>query len=135
MTFVLDASVTMAWFLNEPGPPLDDLIDRLVENGAMVPSFWSLEVANVFQIAIRRDRTSPVDRDAAFAEIRLLPIFIDDAGRDAIWTGVVALSDRHNLTIYDASYLELAVRLSLPLATFDKDLAKAARAEGVTVLP
>lgn len=135
MTFVLDASVTMAWFLNEPGPPLGDLIDRLVDDGALVPAFWALEVANVFQSAIRRKRISPDDRDTAFGELRLLPIAVDDTGRDLIWTNVIELSGRHGLSAYDATYLELAVRRGVPLATLDKDLAKAARAEGVTVLP
>jgi predicted nucleic acid-binding protein len=135
VTIVLDSSVTMAWFLNEPGPPLHDLIDQIVDEGAAVPDFWTLEVANVFQAAIRRKRTTSTDRDAAFAELRLLPIAIEKTDRDVIWLGVVGLSGKHGLTVYDATYLELALRTGLPLATLDKDLIRAARAEGVAVLP
>jgi predicted nucleic acid-binding protein len=135
VTLVLDVPATMAWFLNKPGPSLHPLTDRIVEEGAIVPYFWSLEVANVFQAAIRRGRTSGEDRDAAFSLMRLLPIAVDHADREVIWNAVLALSDMHGLTSYDASYLELALRRQLPLATLDNNLAKAARAEGLTVLP
>lgn len=135
MTFVLDASVTMAWFLNEPGPFLGDIVDRVVEEGAVVPEFWALEVANVFQAAIRRRRTTESDRDAAFEQLRLLPIAIEKNDRESIWTDVVTLSSSHGLTAYDATYLELAVRLRLPLPTLDKELIDAARAESLEVLP
>lgn len=135
MSFVLDASLTMAWFLNEPGPPLDHIIDRLAEDGAYVPRMWHLEVANVFQMAIIKKRTSASDRDAAFTELRKMAIMVDEAGDQLAWTTIVQVSEMYRLTTYDAAYLELAQRRRVPLATLDKDLIKAATKAGLETLP
>jgi predicted nucleic acid-binding protein len=135
VTFVLDASVTMAWFFDEPGPALGDLVDRLADEGAVVPRLWSLEVANVFRMAIRQKRTSAADRDAAFAELRRMGIAVDNGADELDWTTLVQLSDRYGLTIYDAVYLELAQRRRLPLATLDDELRSAASQAGIEALP
>ena len=134
MSFVLDASLTVAWFLNEPGPALGDIVDRLAEDGAVVPRLWPLEVANAFQIAIRKDRTTAADRDAAFGELRRMAITIDTGADDLAWTTIVELSDRFSLTAYDASYVELAHRRRLPLATLDKAMIAAAKRMDIKIL-
>ena len=135
MSFVLDASVTLSWYFeDEAAPATDALLDRVVQEGAVVPPLWRLEIANGFQSGIRRKRIDTAYRDAALADLRQLPIALDADADGHVWTTSLALSDRHRLTIYDACYLELAQRRSLPLATRDQDLRRAGRALGLSLL-
>lgn len=132
---VLDASVTAAWFFeDETTAEIDAIFRQITDAGAVVPPVWTYEVANVFRTAMRRRRLDAPRRQRSFDILAAMPIEHDAQGID-VWTTTVGLSDRHGLSVYDASYLELAIRRSLPLATLDKDLRSAARAEGVTVLP
>lgn len=134
--FVLDASVAFAWcFADEATPAADRLLDRLQQDGAIVPALWPLEVANVLRMAERRRRIARSTSDRFVDLLARLPIAIDEetAGR-ALGDTLVLARDR-DLTVYDAAYLELARRLAVPLATRDLDLRKAARAEGVALLP
>lgn len=68
-------------------------------------------------------------------DLERFPLEIDASTNDVAWSETLTLADRHNLTVYDAAYLELAMRRALPLATLDTRLADAARAEGLAVLP
>lgn len=135
MSVVLDASLTLTWYFeDEAVPAADEVLDRVVEHGAVVPPLWRLEVVSAFQTSIRRKRIDAAYRDASLADLGRLPITID-ADTDAhIWTAALRLSDRHALTIYDACYLELAQRLNLPLATLDRELRIAAAALGLPLL-
>jgi predicted nucleic acid-binding protein len=72
--------------------------------------------------------------DEALSDLQFLPISIDAETGKKAWKETLTLADRHQLTVYDATYLELAMRLSLPLATLDRDLRKAAQSEGLTLL-
>jgi predicted nucleic acid-binding protein len=122
------------YFEDERTPAADTLLDRVSDEGANVPSLWRLEIANGFQTAIRRKRISAAFRDKAIAQLARLPISVDpDADRYA-WTTTLALADRFGLTLYDAAYLELAQRLSLPLATLDDPLRAGASALGIGLL-
>ncbi len=131
---VIDASLTLAWyFVDEGTPATDELLDRVAGEGALVPGLWRLEVANGFQTALRRRRIDARYRDASLNELALLPITIDADTNGHAWTTTLRLSERFKLSMYDAAYLELAERRSLPLATLDRDLRKAAPALGVAL--
>jgi predicted nucleic acid-binding protein len=129
VSLVLDASQTLGWYFEDERTQAGDAaLDRVTEEGAVVPALWRYEVANGLQTAVRRKRIDAAYRDASLAELRLLPIMIDRAGDGLVWTATLGLADRFGLTVYDAAYLELAHRRGLPLATADRALRAAARA-------
>ena len=135
MSLVIDASLTMAWYFEDESTPATDvLLDRVADTGAVVPGLWRPEVANAFQTAIRRQRIDAVYRDASLAELGLMPITIDADTSTYAWSATLRLSERFSLTLYDAAYLELAQRRSLPLATLDQDLRAAAPALDIKVV-
>ena len=135
MSCVLDASATLAWILpGESTPAIQAVFDRIADSEARVPHLWRIEVANGLSMGIKRKRISRDERDKAFQDFLALPIFDDTEGQARVWHQTVHLSDRYNLTVYDAAYLELAIRLSLPLETLDRDLRLAAHTEGVQLL-
>jgi len=132
MSLVLDTSATIAsLYPDETTPAILSVMDRVAEQGAWVPSLWYLEIANVLQIGIRRNRINLTYRDKALTQLTLLPIEIDPETDFHAWHATLYLADRHRLTLYDAAYLELALRRGLPLASLDRDLRAAAAAENV----
>ena len=135
MSFVLDASLTLAWLLPDEGSVwLDALFERLLVQGAVAPEHWPLEVANTLLMAERRGRIDGGFRSAALTDLRALPITLDDETPAHAWGATLDLALRRRLTIYDAAYLELAKRKGAPLGTLDADLIIAAEAEGVAIL-
>lgn len=135
MTLVLDASVALGWlFADERTPTVDALLDRVAEEGAVVPGLWALEVANALQTALRRGRIDASFRSQALALLSRLPITVDDETAARAWGDTQTLADRFGLTLYDAAYLELAMRKGLPLATADGQLRDAAIGAGVLVM-
>jgi predicted nucleic acid-binding protein len=135
MILVLDASLALSWYFeDERTPAADALLDQVANAGAVVPALWRLEVANGLQIAVRRNRIVPAFRDKALAELALMSITVDPDTDNYAWTTSLHLADRFQLTLYDAAYLELAQRRTLPLATFDKALGAGARALGISLL-
>lgn len=133
---VIDASIAMTWFLDdETTPGTDDVFLRVRLEGGLAPSLWPLEMANAFRTAVRKRRMSLEKRQADLSLLSKLSIEIRLGTHEQAWTSILALSDKHNMTPYDAAYLELAVRERLPLASLDKELLAAARAESVEVLP
>lgn len=128
MSLVLDCSITLAWLLpDETAAPAEAVLDRIVASRAWVPALWRLEVANSLQMAVRRKRIDTTFRDASLADLGLLNILVDPDTDNFAWRETLQLAVAHDLTLYDAAYLELAVRLSLPLASQDKSLRRAAR--------
>ena len=119
---------------DEITPATEAVLNHVSEAGAVVPSLWRLEVANAFQSALRRKRISPKYRDESLVELGELPITLDADTDTYAWTTTLRLAERFGLTIYDAAYLELAQRRSLPLATLDNELREAATAIDVTLL-
>jgi predicted nucleic acid-binding protein len=111
-----------------------DLFQMIANHGAVVPELWRIEVANTLNVGIRHGRISKANRQGILADLESLPIFIDGETRKHTWGRTLELADRHRLTVYDATYLELALRLSLPLATLDDELRGAATREGVAVM-
>jgi predicted nucleic acid-binding protein len=135
MSVVLDASVTLTWYFDdETTTATDAVLDRVSEQGAVVPALWRLEVANAFQSALRRKRLSALYRDGSLSELAAMPITVDADTDTYAWTTTLRLADRFGLTIYDATYLELAQRRSLPLATLDRALREAATALQIPLL-
>ncbi len=135
MSVVIDASLTLAWYFDdETTPAADAVLDRVSEAGAVVPSLWRLEVANAFQSALRRKRITTVYRDESLTKLDAMPITVDADTDTYAWTTTLRLAERFGLSVYDASYLELAQRRSLPLATLDKELREAAPSVNVILL-
>ena len=133
MAFVVDASVTMAWcFEDEARPATEDLLDRLIHDEAIVPALWTLEVANVLLMAERQDRMTEAQATRFVQLLGQLPIRTESAPVDV--SALLALGRRHNLTAYDATYLALAQRLGVALATLDEGLVRAARSAGVDLV-
>ena len=134
--FVLDASVAIAGLSpDEASSSSAALIARCAQEGAVAPAIWFYEVANIAVLKLQRGVLTPEQYailSAAFAKMR---IERDVAGLQAQCEAASVLALRHTLTVYDAAYLELALRLKLPLATLDQELVRAARAAGVAVLP
>jgi len=107
-----------------------NFLDRVAEEGAIVPSLWSLEIGNVLLIAERKKRITLEQRQKAIHILTELPIVVDTMTSNHAWLETMELAERYNLTLYDASYLELSLRRSLPLVTFDNSLKKAAELSG-----
>ena len=132
MSLVLDCSTTLAWvYADETTAPVRQVFDLVSQGGAWVPALWRLEVANVLEMSTRRGRHDADFRDATLADLAQLPIQVDGETDSHAWTETLGLAERHKLTLYDAAYLELALRRGLPLATLDRDLRRAAGSEKV----
>ncbi|HJD65723.1 MAG TPA: type II toxin-antitoxin system VapC family toxin [Rickettsia endosymbiont of Bembidion nr. Transversale] len=132
-SFVLDASITLSWFmLNEKKQY--KLLDKAITEGAIVPIIWGLEISNSLLYAERRGRIDVSQRQSAIYLLKEIGIKVDRTSLEHIWSETMDLAERHCLTIYDASYLELALRYDLPLATLDKALKLASRQEKIITL-
>ena len=135
MSLVLDSSVALAWiYTDERNVAIMEVFDEVVASGAWVPSLWRLEIANVLEMGVRRGRIDAGFRDATLADLDLLSIQTDPETDKHSWHSTLRLAERHRLTLYDAAYLELAMRRGLPLASVDGELRAAAVAENVTLL-
>ena len=134
--FILDCSVAAAWcFEDEASDITDNLLERVRDYGAVVPSLWLLEITNVLLQAERRGRIATKDVTTQLELLRILPISFEHTNQVEIFSSTMALARAEQLTSYDATYLELAIRLDLPLATLDKKLVQAARNTNIEVLP
>ena len=131
MAFVVDASVVVAWALQEIHAVATLALARLENDRAIVPTLWWFEVRNGLVVNERRGRIHELRTSEFLQELARIAVLVDTAPVEA---HVLGLARRHRLTVYDAAYLELAVRRSLPLATLDVPLAQAARAEAVQLI-
>ena len=133
--FVIDCSVAITWcFEDEATPASDRLLDRLGDEPAAAPAIWPLELGNVLVMAERRGRVDAAQIAEFVALLQELPVEIDEETPRRALDQVLALARAEGLTTYDASYLELAMRLGVPLATQDKELRQAAERLGTPVL-
>ncbi len=132
MPFVLDASVAACWAFDDEDHPVAAMaLERMRSEEAWAPALWWFEVRNVLIVSERRGRIAEEDTGAFLRGLARLGVTIDRSPEEH---AVLALARRHRLSVYDASYLELARRVRVRLATLDAALARAATAEGVGVL-
>jgi predicted nucleic acid-binding protein len=133
---VVDASIALSWCFDDEATPASDAIFQQVRSdGAIVPTLWYLELGNSLLYAERRGRIASGDVAIRLDRIAKLPIETDTEVASRAWREVLSLARIEGLTTYDATYLELAVRRGLPLATKDDALREATRRLGVPVLP
>jgi len=133
--FVLDASVTVAWSMEDEKDYYSlKVLDLLCEGMAWVPRIWPLEVANALLMAERRKRLLRAEVENFLALLQELPIQVEGESVLIVWRDILSLAREMELSVYDASYLNLAMHMGLPLATIDRALKKAAQRCGVKVL-
>ncbi|MFY0696715.1 MAG: type II toxin-antitoxin system VapC family toxin [Balneola sp.] len=124
MTFVIDASIAMSWcFPDENNDLADKALSNLIYEGAIVPSIWWYEIRNVLLIGERRNRIVKNDSEAFLKHVNRLPIEIDQSHSNDL---TLEIARNHDLTVYDAAYVELADRVGCKLATLDRLLNQAA---------
>jgi predicted nucleic acid-binding protein len=130
--FVLDCSATLPWiFASEATKATDALLDELA-NGAKgwVPALWHLELGNVLLGAKRRQRIDQAGIAKFLSTLFAFDIEVDEETITAAWPKTLSLAESHALSVYDAAYLELALRRGLPLATLDQALRRAMHQAG-----
>ncbi len=138
LTFVLDCSAALSWiFASEATPATDGLLDQLSAGAkAWVPALWHLEVGNVLLSAQRRGRIDRAGREKFLSSLEVYDIEVDSQTVAVAWAKTVVLGESFGLTVYDAAYLELALRKGIPLASLDAQLCSALKkAGGRLVLP
>ena len=132
---VIDASMTGAWMLPDEDPrryaPLRAQAER---QGLIAPVLWLTEIANAVIVAERRQRITAMQRVVIAGAVAELDVVLDPPLPARLWSAVVDLALAQRLSVYDASYLELAMRASLPLLTLDGALKRACVACGIAVL-
>ena len=132
MTFVIDASIVIAWcFADETSERADAVLDRLEHERAIAPAHWPLEVANALRTAERRRRLEPSDLPRLRALLVNLPVDIAPVELSTAVGGTLEAARTHGLTTYDAAYLDLADVRGVPLATIDDRLRDACARAGV----
>jgi predicted nucleic acid-binding protein len=129
---VVDASITASWALPDENDPDAVLaLEEIRTATAIVPGLWWYEIRNILLVSERRRRLTETQTREFLHALSDLRISID---RSPDETQIFALARIHRLTIYDASYLELAIRSASSLATLDADLIRAAKAEGIALI-
>jgi predicted nucleic acid-binding protein len=131
LSLVIDASILVAWFLDEKSDPrVEAAFDMITRVETLAPSLFHYEIRNALLVSERRNRITEAMSAAFLRDLGLLPIRLEPAGDEGV---LMTVTRKRKLTVYDAAYLELAKREALPLATLDRDLEKAAIAEGVAL--
>jgi predicted nucleic acid-binding protein len=135
-TFVLDASVAVAWCFEDESSDFADGILELLRTGseAITPAIWPLEVANALVIAEWGKRISEAQVISQLSDLRRLPVLIEPMDLARAFDQILSVARQRHLTEYDAAYLELALRRALPLATLDKQLRRAASQAGIPLV-
>lgn len=132
--FVLDSSVAMAWCFEDGAAGYSDkVLGSLDTHEAVTPAVWPLELGNALLVAERKRRVSKADSARFLNLVSGLPIRVEQESPERMFKEIVEAAREHHLSTYDASYLDLAMRLEIPLATQDSALRKAARKCGVPV--
>jgi predicted nucleic acid-binding protein len=133
--FVIDNSIVMSWcFKDGISKYTDAILDRLENATAYVPSIWPLEVGNVLLVAERKKRLSESDSLRFISLLSELAIIVEQESPERMLSEILNLAREHRLSSYDASYLDIAIRKGLPLATTDDDLISAAKRCGVPIV-
>lgn len=130
---VVDASAIMAFLLSE-AMPADAPWLSLLAQGALAPAHFPAEVVNGLLVAMRRGRINDAERSQAIAELTNQSIEIDDVPDWPVLDRISTLAENHKLTVYDALYIDLALRRGLPLATCDQAMSSAASLIGIQLV-
>ena len=134
MSVVVDTSVSLSWvFADETTDATEALLDRVRDEGGIVPALWEYEVCNALLTAMRRSRLDQATATRIITLLRNINLRVVQTPFDM--RRVFLLADAHGLSAYDAVYLDLAMNQGVPLATLDQKLISAATAVGVEVLP
>ena len=134
MTLIIDSSMALSWcFEDERDADAVASLQRVAEAGARAPALWPIEIANGLLMAQRRGRVAADKRRQLLVFLQQLPVTVDAETAARAWDSGSQLAEQHQLTVYDALYLELALRSGLPLATRDRALQSAAVAAGAQV--
>lgn len=134
--FVLDCSMTMAWcFEDESSEHAMTILESLKNTKAIVPTIWPLEVVNVLLLARKNKRITELQSTSFIDALSALPITVDPSTTFRAMHSILVLAAQSNLTIYDAAYLELAIREEIPLFTLDKSLMNAAKKLNIALQP
>ncbi len=135
MSVVIDASAALIWCFEDEAPEAADaLLDSFVASGMLAPMHWPLEIANVLWVSQKRGRLTEGQAKSFIALLQALPIEIDGETAARAFGETRMLSERHALTVYDAAYLELAMRRGAGLVSKDRALLAAAAAVGVSTI-
>jgi predicted nucleic acid-binding protein len=130
--FILDCSVTMAWYFRDEAKAYANAVRRALSVArAVVPALWPLEVANILVLGERRGRSTEAEASKWLRFLQMLPIHVDDETPTRAWSDILHVARSYDLSAYDAAYLELAIRLGLPLASLDDKLKATAASAGV----
>jgi predicted nucleic acid-binding protein len=135
-SFVVDSSVGVGWVHPSQATELTKHLLEEAKNGAAVnvPALWHLEIANGLLVAVRRKLMTGAQRELGLTFLSQLQIVIDDESNRLAFSTISEIAARYSLTVYDAAYLELARRKSLPLGTRDEPLRAAAKKSGIKLL-
>ena len=134
MTFVLDASVSLSWcFEDEVVEYADAVLDGLASAGAIVPVIWPYEQSTGLLVAERRKRLTFADTAKALSLFGDLSITVDASPPTQVLDELLPLARAQDLSAYDATYLELALRTGCPMATLDKCLRRACERTGIAI--
>jgi predicted nucleic acid-binding protein len=133
---VVDASVGFSWVCHDQATPETfTLLNEIVAGvTVVVPSFWFLEMANVLLMAQRRHKLTAIQRKAALGKLAAIQFTVDDEAARSAFDQISELAEKHGLTVYDATYLEIALRRKMSLASRDEALRSAGRRCGLKLL-
>ena len=134
---VIDASIALSWLLPDEVTAASLAVrnDLAKAEGVWVAAHWRLEVCNSLWMAERRKRLDAAGVAQAVALFTQLPVIVDPETNNRAGAETLALARQHALSVYDAAYLELALRRGATLASLDEALQTVARRLGVEVLP
>lgn len=128
---VIDNSVVLCWCLaDESDPVADRAMRRVVEDGAVVPGIWWYELRNALVVNERRGRLDVADTVAILTDLGQMPVAVDQEHDEVM---ILSLARRHALSVYDAAYIEVALRRGLPMASLDRRLGQAAAARHIAL--
>lgn len=131
---MIDASIVMPMLIDDETPIPTPLLEQLMSATLLAPAHWPLETANMLHVAQRRARIDRIARDRALRMVEGMNVTLATEGLDRAWEAVSHLADRYRLTVYDAAYLDLAIRREAMLATLDGALIAAARDVAIEVI-
>ena len=125
----------MSWFFEDEADEYSDLVmDKLNIDGAVVPQIWTYEVVNALLVGERKKRLQRTQSLWILERLQKLPISIDDFKPNRVMSEILALGSKHKLSAYDSAYIELSLRLNVPLSTRDKALTTSALHAGIKLV-